>query len=118
MSNDIKVGDVCEVVRYCCETSRKLFFGTECTVIPATCCQGVAVQCYACGAVFHDHVTIAHPAFSGVTNLHIPRHFLRKKPPKADDAEWIRQETVPRERFDQWLDAVRKGARIEETARV
>lgn len=105
MSNDIKVGDVCEIT-----FPRPLgqwtstYNNTECTVRYLEVKQsifGVMHQCELCDG------NIANVAAM----------FLRKKPPKADDSQWIRQETVPREAFDRWLERARQiKPRIEEPA--
>jgi hypothetical protein len=119
MSSDIKVGDVCEIVGACCETMRRLYVGLEVTVVPMRCCQGLVLLCAYCD---HEHGALVsiqspHLPFSDTGGRHYPVAHLRKKPPKADDTQWQRQDTVPREDFDRWLERVREiKPRIEEPA--
>lgn len=116
MSDEIKVGDVCEIVALCCGSdARSRFIGMECAVVKE---YDGPVVCGICRAPQPDCVVIAIPA------LELPprigriarRAFLRKKRPPADDAHWIRQETVPLERFNEWREKVREAGRVEEPA--
>lgn len=114
MSERIEIGDVCEVIDACCETIRAVVVGRECIVIGGP--TRPRFRCLHCGFIDFNHVTVKAdwPDVSG--NPGVPRQFLRKKRPPADDSQWIRQETVPLERFNEWRERVRRQEPVEETA--
>jgi hypothetical protein len=100
MSDEIKVGDVCEVVQWCCEGIRPRE-GLEVVVEEFT----------------HDHCFCARCGYEQTGGCVLisrggsarigacPVHWLRKKPPKVDSSQWIRQEVVP---LDQWREQLER----------
>lgn len=106
MSNDIKVGDVCvfEPPKRIGPTTIK-YGGMECTVL------AIAVATMLFGPMHHVQ-------FSDGNEARVAAMFLRKKRPPADPSQWIRQQTVPRERFEQWREQLRHGAKIGESVDV
>lgn len=100
MSNEIKVGDICVIVN-----SADAWNGLECEVVSPLSVglvREVGSTTVRRRAVFG--VLVA--GYAGMFS--VERDQLRKKPPKADESEWIRQETIPRQQFDTWLDKVRE----------
>jgi hypothetical protein len=88
MSNDIKVGDVCEIITACCPQARAHVVGREVTILGI---RGSGFQCGCCGEFgglsYSVDSSIPSPEDEGTVSV-VPHKFLRKKPPKqADDAE-------------------------------
>jgi hypothetical protein len=118
MSDEIKVGDVCEMVDACCPTARSKLVGAECSVVafvtgfPPFRCQWCNEVSTAFARVESSHHFTDKAAL--IRMRYAPTKYLRKKPPKAD--ETIRQETVPLERYNEWLETTRRRGKVEEPA--
>lgn len=99
MNDDIKPGDVCEVVGACCESARRFYGGKECTVLrvpgPLTMANGCTIcQWTSTGT---DAFVVDFPdAPAWARGKHVfERRWLRKKPPKARDDAEPRDDFVP-----------------------
>ncbi len=100
MSNDIKVGDVCEIVGTCCSKGAG-FVGLECLLVAAPTDRICA--CF-CGSNTSDYFFASVPGAPTPSlnqyipgSYAIPRAFLRKKPPKAHDQDDSRTDFTPAE---------------------
>ena len=112
MTDDIKVGDVCVIVA----PASHALVGSECEVIgeektyEKTIITSEAFEMVAWCRGFLVRVAIDGRRYC------IERRCLRKKRPPADQDQVVRQQTVPREDFEKWLQRVRKQQREEEPA--
>lgn len=117
MFNDnepLKVGDVCVIVSsFCSCAGCRTQIGWECTVVADA---APRVARIGGGLLVPGNFYVVHVQDKGETKYAYERHQLRKKRPPADDSQRIRQQTMPREKFDQWLDGVRRGAKEETPA--
>lgn len=112
----IKVGDVCEIVGTDCACPLCLaLIGLECTVVgPEEAIHRIR-RCFILPIV--ESLTAFRVTVKGNPHvLAIERQYLRKRPPKAEPVQTVRQETMPRADFDRWLDGVRQGEREEQPA--
>jgi hypothetical protein len=97
VSNDIKVGDVCEVIDACCAVARRQYAGKEVTIVARA---PLTFMCFTCGFSTLDYFYVAGPALPVPppgSHYAAPRVFLRKKPPKQNDDAGTRLEHVPAE---------------------
>lgn len=92
MSNEIKVGDVCEIVDACCDRARRHYVGIEVVTVS----EGPGTFHCTCGHEDPDFFIVQSgnlPDPNGFYNA--ARKFLRKKPPKSADNSEPRTEHVP-----------------------
>lgn len=107
MSDEIKPGDVCEVVACCCARTTHLI-GEEVTVFARTS-KAIACCCPDCGFITASFFELSENGAKGA----LPVVWLRKKPPKVDSSQWVRRQTVPLERWNSWLTRVREQKPVE-----
>lgn len=108
-SNNIEVGDVCIVVPHADGVPD--IVGKEVEVIGPELRRRFELSC-----VIFECFGFEIYCPSNGRRYAIARECLRKKRPPGDQSEWIRQETTPRGRFDEWLERVRDHAVVEEPA--
>lgn len=117
---ELKVGDVCEIVGSpCpCEECRGLV-GRDCTIVEDEKLRIREWRLAGLIVVKREQVAAFVIEIQGVKQ-HCPyeRQYLRKRPPKRDESQWIRQQTTPRADFDKWLDGVRQGNKTPTPAEV
>lgn len=103
MSNDIKVGDVCEFVAPGFTPVIARYSGMQCTVLRLAVGAGLFGVKHECEMIDGARAEIA-------------ARFLRKLPPQSDSQIDDAMTPVPLVRFNEWLDRVREQGEIEETA--
>lgn len=106
---EIKVGDICEIVGSSCTCKKCLqLVGRECTVLElaSPCARVISLGPF---TVVTQVLAFKVTVQGEDGTFGYEREYLRKRPPKRDESQWIRQQSTPKADFDKWLDGVRQG---------